>query len=649
MPTKAEILITARDQTNTAFKSVERSLAGLQTASVGVSSAFAALSTAGVVGFARTIINDLDKLNDLSKTTGLAVNQLAGLGFAAKQSGSDLDGVAASVSKLSVNIGKDADKFRALGITAKDPLEAFKQLADIFVSIKDPQERAAVAAAALGKSWQSAAPLLSEGGAAIGRMVSEGTKASGVTKEMAEAADKFNGELELMKTQVIGVAASLTGNLLPALNSGLTNLKNIISPEEDMKMAVRLNYLRDSMDSILTRRKLLSKVGIDSSSFWGSELEKLNAEAVTLEKSLNKLQSTTAKVESSPKAPSNKAIASFLGNNTGSDNAKAALQREQSAIQALRDRLAATKQLTELETIGDQIRQGKFADVSASGKQQLLILAAQIDSTRTLNQAEKDQADAQKKATEEGIARFKSLEEAGRSVYEATRTDAQKYADEVIRLNDLLAQGAISQETYNVALQKTQDEYIKAANKASTASVEMSQFAVQAARDMQTSFANFLFDPFDKGLTGMLTGFLDVMRRMAAEAASRRIIEAFVGASGGGGDLLGGVVGTLFSGARKIFGFADGGFHSGGLRLVGENGPELEVTGPSRIYNAADTQRMLSGGRGGDNITVQVYVQTGVQQTVRAEFLSLIPTIRKEAVAAVAQAKQRGTYGGALS
>jgi hypothetical protein len=45
-----------------------------------------------------------------------------------------------------------------------------------------------------------------------------------------------------------------------------------------------------------------------------------------------------------------------------------------------------------------------------------------------------------------------------------------------------------------------------------------------------------------------------------------------------------------------IPGFAAGGFHSGGLRLVGENGPELEVTGPSRIYNASQTAAMLSGG-----------------------------------------------------
>lgn len=39
--------------------------------------------------------------------------------------------------------------------------------------------------------------------------------------------------------------------------------------------------------------------------------------------------------------------------------------------------------------------------------------------------------------------------------------------------------------------------------------------------------------------------------------------------------------------------FATGGMHSGGLRLVGENGPELEYTGPSRIFNAGQTSSML--------------------------------------------------------
>ncbi len=50
--------------------------------------------------------------------------------------------------------------------------------------------------------------------------------------------------------------------------------------------------------------------------------------------------------------------------------------------------------------------------------------------------------------------------------------------------------------------------------------------------------------------------------------------------------------------------FAMGGSHLGGVRLVGENGPELEVTGPSRIYNASQTLQLLAGLQGGGNAEV---------------------------------------------
>lgn len=54
------------------------------------------------------------------------------------------------------------------------------------------------------------------------------------------------------------------------------------------------------------------------------------------------------------------------------------------------------------------------------------------------------------------------------------------------------------------------------------------------------------------------------------------------------------------NGQLKVPGFAAGGAFGGGLRLVGEKGPELEVTGPSRIYNANQTAALLGGG-GGDS------------------------------------------------
>ncbi|MGP9823753.1 tape measure protein [Ectopseudomonas khazarica] len=63
------------------------------------------------------------------------------------------------------------------------------------------------------------------------------------------------------------------------------------------------------------------------------------------------------------------------------------------------------------------------------------------------------------------------------------------------------------------------------------------------------------------------------------------------------GDLIAGLRAQAGADVKaKVPAFATGGLHSGGLRLVGEDGPELEVTGPARIYNASQTAAMLSGG-----------------------------------------------------
>ena len=46
--------------------------------------------------------------------------------------------------------------------------------------------------------------------------------------------------------------------------------------------------------------------------------------------------------------------------------------------------------------------------------------------------------------------------------------------------------------------------------------------------------------------------------------------------------------------------FASGGYFDGGLRIVGERGPELEATGPARIFNADQTRSILSGAGGAE-------------------------------------------------
>ena len=75
--------------------------------------------------------------------------------------------------------------------------------------------------------------------------------------------------------------------------------------------------------------------------------------------------------------------------------------------------------------------------------------------------------------------------------------------------------------------------------------------------------------------------------------------------------------------APKIPAFASGGFHSGGLRIVGENGPELEATGSARIFNAAQTESILNGSRSGDSTSSAI---TRLENTIaqQAEALRAI-------------------------
>lgn len=55
--------------------------------------------------------------------------------------------------------------------------------------------------------------------------------------------------------------------------------------------------------------------------------------------------------------------------------------------------------------------------------------------------------------------------------------------------------------------------------------------------------------------------------------------------------------------SNRIPAYADGGQHWGGIRLVGERGPELEMTGPARYWSADQTRSMLGGQASGVDIS----------------------------------------------
>lgn len=219
----------AKGVLNTFARDTDRIVDGIKgtLASLGIG-----VGVGGLALLVKGAIDAQDNLNDLSKTTRVAVADLAGLGYAAKQSGSDLVTAAGAVDKLAQNVGKGSEKFAALGVTAKDPLEALKQLADATNALNDPQMRAAVLSEALGKSWEKVAPLLAEGSAKMGEMVEEGKRLSGVTAESAAAADEFNDKL----AKLVGngrLLNEMVGDALPILNRLADDLLALRGPADE--------------------------------------------------------------------------------------------------------------------------------------------------------------------------------------------------------------------------------------------------------------------------------------------------------------------------------------------------------------------------------------------------------------------------------
>ena len=76
-----------------------------------------------------------------------------------------------------------------------------------------------------------------------------------------------------------------------------------------------------------------------------------------------------------------------------------------------------------------------------------------------------DATDDQKAKAQELAAKLyeeQQTADAARQVFEATRNDAEKYGAEIAKLNDLLAKGAIDQDTYNRAVAQAKETFHQA-------------------------------------------------------------------------------------------------------------------------------------------------------------------------------------------
>lgn len=234
---QAKIVLTAVDNTKVALDSAKRGLRDVEAAASAVKQAFTLMIPfAGIyeIGrFAKATIDSADALNDLSNITGVAVERLSAWKLAAEQSGTSIESVAKALGKSSKYMVEHGDNLRKMGLDGKTAEEVMIKLAGVISKLPaDDPRRVALAMEVMGKSAAELLPLLSNGAAGLKEMVRQGEEFSPVTKKMAEESDRFNDQLNLMKTRMSAGASVIMGEMLPSVNKFLEKITGTRSPAD---------------------------------------------------------------------------------------------------------------------------------------------------------------------------------------------------------------------------------------------------------------------------------------------------------------------------------------------------------------------------------------------------------------------------------
>jgi len=188
--------------------------------------AFGAALVAPLIAATKSFVDFGDTVDKIAARTGASAEFISALGFAAEQSGADIQtlekaivGQQRTLNDMNQGLKTAIDSYEALGLSAKDfeglsTEQSFTKIAQALSEVKDPSLRAATALEIFGKAGQKLIPLLNGGEAAIKAYSAEASKAGLVispedAKQAAILADALNKAKRSFKGLQFKIGASL--------------------------------------------------------------------------------------------------------------------------------------------------------------------------------------------------------------------------------------------------------------------------------------------------------------------------------------------------------------------------------------------------------------------------------------------------------
>ena len=219
-----QALDKATYQTQKNFQTMQNSAKGL----AGALGAY--LSADAFAGFIKAQIDAMDAFNDMAERTGVAVEELSKLSYAAKLSDVTIEQLQMGLTKLNKGISETANgtgevskSFSAMGISVKNAdgslknsAQVLNDIADKFATYQDGANKSALAIQIFGKSGAELIPLLNQGSDGLKRMGDELQRLGGVvTADAAKNAGLFNDNMDKLGVTISALGRSFANTILP--------------------------------------------------------------------------------------------------------------------------------------------------------------------------------------------------------------------------------------------------------------------------------------------------------------------------------------------------------------------------------------------------------------------------------------------------
>jgi hypothetical protein len=622
MANESRIEIVGVDNTKSAFASIVRNVDEVNKKVGGLQGSFSNLSsliktiggaavltglTASIGSLVKNAIDLGDELHNLKQRTNVAVESLAGFKLLAEQSDTSLDLIAKGIRKVG-QVSLDAargnetaiDTLKRLNINAKEfsKLSPEQQFNGYITAVRNlrEEERALAINDTLGPKFAELATLASMTSQEYDSLIQKGKELYPITTEQAEASANLNDQWDMLSASATNLGISIAGPLVESINLSIARMKEAttagktylqilsagVSGAFENPIQIKdLNQAKKELDLGKERLGVLNdliaeekaSIGLSNSSDKSikSRIKNYEAEKDALKKNLTvyaeyirNQSEVTKKSEDEDKKPS-------IFKPEGKQNKPPGLKDSE-----------ANKLILEQKRLQDEARKSLESTFTPLEKfnveldQQFKLYKdgfhTHEEYVRIVEHMSKNLYDSS-----DAVKVFKDNQKEAQKALQDSLTPAERFQNELSRLNALYKSGNFSLSEYEKVVGKLSTNYIDASQSAKKSFDDTEQYAIQAARNIQSAFADALFNLF----TGRNGNFGDQFRNVLSQISSEYISKNVLGSITG--SFTQGFTGT--NAASSVFDYL-GSSNTG--KKLGDSFIDTAKKGFSNIFNSSD-------------------------------------------------------------